>query len=96
MISHTTIQSSEQFFLNNDAIFMDALKKIDPELMLVKTYLMHTGLSAGVLPPIIEELSQLTKDRDGKLEIEVRDGKVIFCKRITESFRGINVIKGVA
>ena len=90
MTSEVTI-TGEQFFLQNEAIFMEALKKIDPELMLVKTYLLHTRLPASALPPIIDELSALVSGKgNGELIVEVRDGHIIGCKRIVEYRRGID------
>jgi hypothetical protein len=75
--------SGEQFFIQNDAIFMEALIKIDPQLVMIRNYLNYTQINPDVLPPILDQLSLLLKGGGyGQVVIEVVDGKVTYCRSI--------------
>lgn len=62
----------------NDQIFMEALKKFDPELSMIKLYLMHTRINPQILPVVLDQLSMIDRGSGfGSVIINIFDRKVV-------------------
>lgn len=61
----------------NDQLFLDMLKRVDPQLYMIKMALDETGVNADILPRIIRSLGNLNIGTGyGVIEILVRSRTV--------------------
>lgn len=76
----------------NNSIYLDALRQIDPVLFEIKQTLSELNINPSILPSVIKSLSQInTGSGWGKVEIEVRDKKVIKCRGVDEKLLEISL-----
>lgn len=77
--------SGEQFFLQNDIIFMQALTKIDPELVMIRNYLNYTKINPNIIPIILDQMALINKGGgNGKVVLNIQDGNVTDCEGISD------------
>ena len=57
--------------------FWDVIRKLDPELYLIKIALQETGVNPMVLPKVVRQISNLwIGTKFGKVTIYMQNGKV--------------------
>jgi len=60
---------------------MDSLARLDPELWLIKSYLLRYKLNPAIIPPYIEQLARVDQGSGwGKIVTEVREHRAVFCE----------------
>lgn len=65
----------------NDEIFMDSLARLDPELWLIKSYLLRYRLNPAIIPTYIEQLARVDQGSGwGKIVTEIREHRAVFCE----------------
>lgn len=63
---------------NNTAAYMVLLETLDPELHMIKTFLLRYGVNGSVLPFVIETMSRVNQGTGwGTVEIEMRNHQAI-------------------
>lgn len=68
--------------VNNQA-FMDALSRIDPDLALIKSYLIYTKVNPKIIPIVLDHIKMINDgSKHGSVTIEIIDGRLAFCKGI--------------
>ena len=61
--------------MSNDTKYLDLIKTADPDLYLIKTALMQTGINPAILPRIIRSMANMTYGtKYGKIQIFMQDG----------------------
>lgn len=94
-ISHNSLVSIsyEQIEKENDELFMDSLAKLDPDLWLIKSYLVSNGINPAIIPPIIDQLARLEEGSGwGTVTLVIREHRVVKCQGMDD--RLVNLAVG--
>ena len=72
--------SDAEFEEQNQKLFMDSLSKLDPDLWLIKNYLVRNKINPALLPPVIDQLSRIAKGSGyGEVRIVIKEQRVYKC-----------------
>lgn len=74
----TSLTSIASVSLKEVNKFAEMLAALDPELWLIKNYLVRTNINSAIIPPIIDQLARINDGSGwGEVRITIRENKVI-------------------
>jgi len=76
----------------NDELFMESLKSLDPNLWLIKTFLLKHKVNPLILPSVIEAVSRVDGGSGwGSVTVEIRDHRAIKCRGIDDKLLELEI-----
>lgn len=76
---------------------MDVLAKVDPDLALIKNYLLYSHINPKILPVVIDQLNLIAKGSGfGSVIIEVMNNKITYCRGIDDRKVELEIIEEIS